>query len=71
MLRPAAWPVPSTESASGCFETMRAYQGQIFRLEGHLLRLYESARYLGVRIPDTPAQLGRRLVDALRASRIL
>ena len=67
---PSRWSLPTPESASGCFETMRAYHGRIFRLDGHLKRLYASAQYLDVRIPETPQQLGRRLTSALAASGI-
>jgi len=38
----------------GLFETMRAYNGRVFRLERHLDRLVQSARTLGwVTLPDT------------------
>ena len=67
-VEPALWPLPTPASASGCFETMRAYQGKIFRLEGHLDRLYASLHYLGLRMPLAPRQLAQRLGRALRAS---
>jgi len=70
VLNPPRWSLPTLESASGCFETLRAYHGRIFRLDGHLKRLYASAQYLGVRMPETPQQLGRRLTNALAASGI-
>ena len=70
VLDPPRWSLPTLESASGCFETLRAYQGRIFRLDGHLKRLYASAQYLGVRMPETPQQLGRRLTNALATSEI-
>lgn len=45
----------------GLFETMRAYHGQIFRLEDHLSRLQKSAQQLGwTSVPD-----GERLRNAL------
>ncbi len=65
---PAAWALPGLETSSGCFETMRIYGGAIFRLPAHLERLYASAQYLGVRLPETPAQLSRRLNRAVRRS---
>ncbi len=34
-----------------CFETLRAYQGRLFGLEGHLRRLGESCRALGKSLP--------------------
>ncbi len=70
LVDPPSWPLPSIESASGCFETMRAYGGRIFRLEDHLERLYASVKYLGLQIREDPDQLGRRLVRARAASGI-
>ncbi len=67
---PPVWSLPSLESASGCFETMRAYHGQIFRLDAHVERLYASAHYLGVRIPEDPRAFGKRLIRALERSGI-
>ncbi|PPR76775.1 MAG: Branched-chain-amino-acid aminotransferase [Alphaproteobacteria bacterium MarineAlpha2_Bin1] len=37
--------------ASAVFEGERVYKGRIFKLEEHTARLYESAEYLGFRIP--------------------
>lgn len=65
---PSQWRLPSLETASGCFETMRVYHGRIFRLGAHLDRLYASATYLKVHMPLTPRQLGRRLTAALTRS---
>src|SRR3989338_8284566 len=67
-VEPASWTLPTPASASGCFETMRACQGKIFRLEAHLDRLYASLNCLGIRMPLTPRQLAKRLVRALKAS---
>lgn len=62
---------PPTEALSnGCFETMRAYGGRIFRLEAHLDRLYASATFLGTRAPANRARLTRQLLAALRRSGI-
>lgn len=58
-----------TEAASnGCFETMRAYNRCIFRLDDHLDRLYASARYLGTRAPANRRRLRDQLVQALSRS---
>jgi branched-chain amino acid aminotransferase len=65
---PARWALPDLASASGCFETMRVYRGRIFRLDGHLQRLWASARFLDVEIPMTPRELGRRLETAVARS---
>jgi len=37
--------------AEGLFETMRAYQGRVFRLEEHLRRLKNGAKVLGLKVP--------------------
>ncbi len=42
----------------GVFETMRAYQRQVFRLDDHLARLTASAAALKIRLPRTPSQIG-------------
>ena len=47
---------------------MRAYGGRIFRLAQHLERLYASAQYLGLRLPDDPQRLSHRLTRALADS---
>jgi len=60
--------LPDERLANGCFETMRAYHGRIFRLEAHLDRLYASAVYLGSRAPADRAAFARRLTQALARS---
>ncbi len=65
---PSHWSMPTLETASGCFETMRVYEGQIFRLHAHLGRLYASATYLNLHMPLTPRQLGQRLNAVLARS---
>ena len=70
VVEPPTGPLPLEAASNGCFETMRAYGGRIFRLEGHLNRLYASAQSLGTRPPADRAQLGRQLVRALARSRL-
>ncbi|MEO1527293.1 MAG: branched-chain-amino-acid transaminase [Planctomycetota bacterium] len=41
----------------GVFEGMRTYDGKVFRLEQHLVRLEESARAIGLVLPITQEQL--------------
>ncbi len=50
--------------ADGCFETMRAYAGVIFRLDAHMARLADGATRLGI---DVPAHLDATITDATRA----
>ena len=64
------WPVPEETASNGCFETMRAYHGRIFRLEAHVDRLYASAQFLGTRPPAQRRQLAGQLTAALGRSRL-
>jgi branched-chain amino acid aminotransferase len=65
---PVCWEVPHAWASNGCFETMRAYGGRVFRLEDHLDRLYASAQFLETRPPVDPRRLGRQLRTALERS---
>jgi branched-chain amino acid aminotransferase len=50
----------------GVFETMRAYQRQVFRLDDHLARLTASAAALKIRLPRTSSQINddiQRVLD--------
>ena len=67
LLEPARGALPPEAASNGCFETMRAYGGRIFRLRTHLDRLRGSAMFLGTRLPDL-RRLGHQLDDALRRS---
>ena len=68
LVDPPAGPVPDERTANGCFETMRAYSGRIFRLEGHLDRLYASAQFLGTRAPANRRGFAAQLTRALARS---
>jgi len=68
LIDPLALPLGDETTSNGCFETMRAYDGRIFRLEAHLERLWASANDLGVRLPTAPRRLGGQLVKALARS---
>jgi len=50
----------------GIFEGMRAYEGRIFRLEQHLDRLFESARYLMLEIPLSRDELRAAILETVR-----
>jgi len=52
----------------GLFETMRAYEGQVFRLDRHLSRLAGSAEILGV--PIDVSVLKVAVVDTIRANKL-
>ncbi|HEU5299128.1 MAG TPA: branched-chain-amino-acid transaminase [bacterium] len=50
----------------GIFEGIRAYDGRIFRLEQHLDRMYESARYLMLEIPLSRDQMRAAILETVR-----
>jgi branched-chain amino acid aminotransferase len=52
----------------GIFEGMRVYNGQVFRLGGHMVRLEESARALLLNLPYTRSELEAMLVEAVARS---
>ncbi len=52
----------------GLFETLRAYQGRVFRLERHLERLAQSADLLG--IPINKDELAKAVSSVIRANRL-
>ena len=49
----------------GLFETMRAYDGTVFRMGEHLERLADSARALRIPMFDNPAELGAAVDELL------
>ncbi len=52
----------------GLFETMRAYGGQVFRLDGHLDRLARSAAILG--LPLQVQELKGAVMDTIQANKL-
>jgi len=52
----------------GLFETMRAYGGQVFRLDSHVRRLADSAEILG--LPIRALELQGAVMDTIRANRL-
>lgn len=50
----------------GVFEGIRAYEGRIFRLEQHLTRLYDSARYLHLTIPISREEMAEACRESCR-----
>ncbi len=54
----------------GLFETMRAYQGKIFRLDRHLQRLMDSAGILGMAAGLSDIDLGRACTDTMAANKL-
>jgi branched-chain amino acid aminotransferase len=54
----------------GIFETMRAYNGVIFRLERHLDRLKKAAEALGINSRLVSHNLGKACYDVLQANKL-
>lgn len=54
----------------GVFETLRIYQGHIFKRSEHLQRLFNSANQIGLTIPKDPDNIGLTLNDAIRKNKI-
>lgn len=54
----------------GVFEGIRVYSGNVFRLEAHLKRLYESAHSIMLTIPYTIEELTQIIVDTVRKNEL-
>jgi len=52
----------------GVFEGIRVYDGNVFRLEAHIDRLYESARSLALEIPMSREELIRATLETVAAN---
>ncbi|HXE72766.1 MAG TPA: branched-chain-amino-acid transaminase [Candidatus Nitrosotenuis sp.] len=50
----------------GVFEGIRVYQGRVFRLQEHLVRLYHSARSVMIQIPLTLDEMREAVLETLR-----
>ena len=55
----------------GVFEGMRSYSGRVFRLDEHLVRLYESAKAIQLTIPMTQADLGEAVKATLARNNLI
>ena len=54
----------------GLFETMRAYNGRILKLGGHLSRLFGSAKIMMMNIPYSKKNLERAVYKTLKSNRL-
>ncbi len=54
----------------GIFEGIRAYNGRVFRLDEHLIRLYESAKSLHIEIPVTLDEMRVIVLETLRRNKL-
>lgn len=54
----------------GIFEGIRAYDGCVFRLQKHLERLFESAKYIMLEIPMTIEELTEAVAETIRRNNL-
>lgn len=54
----------------GIFEGIRAYNGRVFKLAEHIERLFYSAKSILLKIPLTPEQMMRAVVETCRKNKI-
>ncbi|MEI8243409.1 MAG: branched-chain-amino-acid transaminase [bacterium] len=52
----------------GVFEGIRSYNGRVFLLKDHIVRLYRSAQAIGLTIPMTPDEMCRAVVATCQAN---
>ncbi len=52
----------------GCFEGIRAYEGNVFRLKEHIDRLYRSAKTLALELPLNPEEMMQAVCDTIAAN---
>jgi branched-chain amino acid aminotransferase len=54
----------------GVFETLRVYQGKIFKAREHISRLFRSVKAISLAIPVTPEDIQKILTETLEANRL-
>lgn len=54
----------------GIFEGIRAYNGRVFRLDEHLIRLYESAKSLHIEIPISLDEMRTIVLETLQRNQL-
>jgi branched-chain amino acid aminotransferase len=54
----------------GIYETLRAYDGVVFKREDHIERLFHSASLIGLKIPKSPAQIKTAVYKTIEANRL-
>ena len=54
----------------GVFEGIRSYGGVVFRLKEHLVRLYESAKTVGLAIPISLAEMEEVVLETVRRNKL-
>ncbi len=58
----------ATLYGDGCFEGIRFYSGKIFRLEEHIVRLFNSMRYLRIELPWSFEEVCKATEETVAAS---
>lgn len=52
----------------GCFEGIRFYSGKVFRLQEHIIRLFDSMRYLMIKLPWSFEEVCKATEETVAAS---
>ncbi len=58
----------ATLYGDGCFEGIRFYSGKVFRLEEHIVRLFNSMRYLSLELPWSFEEVCKATEETVAAS---
>ncbi len=58
----------ATLYGDGCFEGIRFYSGKVFRLEEHIVRLFNSMRYLNIALPWSFEEVCKATEETVAAS---
>ncbi len=54
----------------GVFEGIRSYSGRVFRLEQHVVRLFDSAHSIHLKIPISREAMAQAILDTLAANKL-
>jgi branched-chain amino acid aminotransferase len=54
----------------GVYETLRVYNGAVFKIEDHIARLFHSASLIGLKVPKSPAQIKIAVYKTIKANRL-
>src|SRR4030066_1234785 len=53
----------------GVYETLRAYNGIVFKIDEHIKRLFRSASMIGLKIPKTHDDIKRAIYKTIKTNR--
>ena len=54
----------------GVFEGIRAYNGKVFRLDGHLDRMYDSAKAIDLKITLSKDEMKKAIIETLKKNKL-